>query len=120
MKILIVDDNPKMRKVIAAMLNAGNNEIFELEDGGDAIEQYGIINPDWVLMDMKMKRMNGLEASKIIKKNYPDAHIAIVTNYDGKFYRNSAKKAGADFFLSKQNLPELRELLMLPRRGGFP
>ena len=120
MKILIVDDNQKMRKIIAAMLNAGNNEIFELEDAGDAIEQYGIINPDWVLMDIRMKRMNGLEASKIIKKHYPDAHIAIVTNYDGKSYRNTAKKAGADFFLSKQNLPELRELLMLPRRGGFP
>ena len=111
MKIFIVDDNKEMQAMIASILQVDGIEIFELQDGEEAIEQYGIHHPDWVLMDIKMKRVNGLEASKIIKSKYPDARIAIVTNYDSKLYRNYAAKIGVDVFISKQNLMELQNLV---------
>ncbi len=78
-KIMVVDENKEMRKMIAELLTSEKNEIIELEDGDDAVEQYGKIKPDWVLMDINMKTVNGLEAAKRIKENFPDAHIAIVS-----------------------------------------
>lgn len=78
-KIMVVDENKEMRKMIAELLTSEKNEIIELEDGDDAVEQYGKIKPDWVLMDINMKTVNGLEAAKRIKDNFPDAHIAIVS-----------------------------------------
>ncbi len=106
-----MDDSKEMRNIIVSLLDARNLEVFELEDGDEAVIQYGAIKPDWVLMDIKMKRMNGLEAAKKIKENYPDAHIAVVTKYDNKFFRMKAAKAGAEMFVSKQNLLELKKII---------
>ncbi len=111
MKIMVVDDNKDMRKMIADLIHAGSNEIYELEDGDEAVAMFGKIRPDWVLMDIKMKRMNGLEAAKRIKERYHDARIVIVSKYDDKFFRIFAAKVGAEKFVSKQNLLELRSIL---------
>ncbi len=111
MKILIVDDSKEMRNMIAEMLKSNLNQIFESEDGDEAVEQYEKIKPDWVLMDIKMKRMNGLEATIKIKQKYPDARIAIVTRYDDKFFRIYAAKVGAEAFISKQNLSDLKKII---------
>jgi CheY-like chemotaxis protein len=110
-KILIVDDNEKMRNIIVELLKGDNHDIVELEDGEEAAKQYGSIKPDWVLMDIKLKKKNGFEASMIIKQNFPDARIAFVTKYDDKHYRRYAEKIGADAFISKQNLFELKKVI---------
>ena len=111
MKILVVDDCARMRKIIATFLGSEDNEIFELRDGQEAVELYGKIKPDWVLLDIKMNRLNGFEAASKIKAEYPDAHIIFVTNHDENSYRKYATKLGADGFVSKQNLSELKEVI---------
>jgi len=111
MKILLVDDNANMRSTIASFLHSDDNEIIELEDGEKAVEQYENIKPDWVLMDIKMGKLNGLDATKMIKQKFPDAHIAIVTNYSDNVYRICAEKVGADAFVSKQNLYQLKNII---------
>jgi len=118
-KILVVDDNTNMRKTIKSFVAFGDNQLFEAADGKEAIEIYSKILPDWVLMDIKMKNLNGFEATRQIKLSFPDAHIAIVTNYDTKYYKKSAQKAGADLFISKQNLVDLRKILEENERLSF-
>jgi CheY-like chemotaxis protein len=109
-KILVVDDLREMRKIIIEMLHEPGKEFFEAEDGKDAVKIYSSLLPDWVLMDVQMKHMNGFEASRQIKKDHPDAHIVIVSVYDDEYYRKYAKEIGVDAFVSKHNLLELKNL----------
>ena len=64
-KILLVDDAAFMRKMIKDTLSKnGYTELFEAEDGADAVEKYSEIHPDLVIMDITMPNMDGLEALK--------------------------------------------------------
>ncbi len=90
MKIMIVDDNAEIRKVIAGIVASDDNEVVELEDGEEAVEQYGTIKPDRILTDIKMKCMGGFEAVERIKRDYPNARIVIVTRYDSAAYQRHA------------------------------
>lgn len=111
MKILIVDDNKEMRATIAQNVKSEADQIFECDDGDEAIKYYEKHLPDWVLMDIKMKRVSGLTATHEIKKHYPEAKIIIVTNHGGDVFRKAAVNAGADGFFSKKNLGRINEQL---------
>lgn len=87
------------------------NEITECENGEDALELYSKHQPDWVLMDIKMKNISGLTATQQIKTVFADAKIIIVTNYDDPYFRQSAKKAGAVDYILKENMLDIRRIL---------
>jgi len=110
MKILIVDDNKQMRTAVKNIFPQENIEFHEASNGAEGIEIYSKILPDWVIMDIKMEKLNGIEATKQLKQINPSANIAILTNYDTKYYRKAAIDAGAEYFLSKQNLIELQSI----------
>jgi len=93
MRIMIVEDNARMRAMIKQMLmkNLPNIEtIHECEDGIEAVRQYAQFQPDWALMDVELKTMDGLAATAAItsanpqarKPASPQARIIMVTNYD--------------------------------------
>lgn len=109
--ILIVDDNPAVRTMTRFYLQDIANEIRECEDGADAFIAYSDFQPDWVLMDWQMTRMDGLSATRQIKFGFPDAKIVMVTNYDDAELRTAANEAGVCGFVSKDDLMSLRELL---------
>jgi len=114
MRIMIVEDNAGMRAMIKQMLikNLPNIEtIHECEDGVEAVRQYAQFHPDWVLMDVELKTMDGLAASKMITSSYSQARIIIVTNYDYPEYREAAKSAGACDFVLKENLLEIPQII---------
>ena len=111
MKYLIVDDSKIMRETIIRTLLRNGNVFKECEDGDEAIKTYSEFLPDWVLMDIKMQRIDGLKATKEIKKNHPDAKIIIVTNYGGSAFQKAAIEAGANAFISKNSLYELNKYL---------
>jgi CheY-like chemotaxis protein len=73
LKLLIVDDNDRMREMVKFYVQDLAFEISECGDGLEAIDCYEKTRPDWVLMDWEMKRMDGLEATKHIIKNHPNA-----------------------------------------------
>lgn len=111
MKYLIVDDNAKFRKLVREEISGVGDEVYELDDGLDVLKYYKEVNPDWVILDIQMKTVNGFEALKILKDKYPSAHVLILSNYSDCCYQQKAKSFGADAFLSKENLPELTGLL---------
>jgi len=105
-----------MRETIKSSLRGLDATFFERDDGIQALAAYQEHSPDWVLMDLEMKEMDGLTATAQIKSAYPDARIVIVTNYDDVVLREAAAKAGACGYVLKENLLELRALLGGSRR----
>jgi CheY-like chemotaxis protein len=111
MKVLIVDDNSYVRQMMKNYLVGIADETFECEDGADALDAYKNFQPDWVLMDWEMKRMDGLAATRGIFAGNPDAKIVMVTQYDDSELREAASEAGVSGFVLKDDLLSLRSIL---------
>jgi len=102
-KILFADDHEMVRIGVSAYLSAQTDMevIAEADDGGEAVEKALSLRPDIILMDLVMKEMDGIEATKKIIENWPEAKIIIVTSFldDEKVY--PALEAGATSYLLK-------------------
>jgi two-component system response regulator DesR len=116
MRLLIVEDNYQMRRLIKHIVGDGAEAIFECGDGAEALAAYRAHQPDWVLMDIEMKRLDGISATRQIKRAFPEARIVIVTEYDHADWRDEARSAGACRYVLKENLLALRGILQPP--GG--
>lgn len=101
LRIMIVDDNARARGALTALASTLDwlNVTGEASNGEDAIEKVKLQLPDMVLMDVEMPVMNGLEATQIIKKNWPQVKVVVLTLYPD--YCSRAREAGADAFLVK-------------------
>ncbi|HEY6334105.1 MAG TPA: response regulator transcription factor [Blastocatellia bacterium] len=111
MRVLIVEDNTEMRAMIKLFLQGLADEIAERSDGDQALAAYREFAPDWVVMDIGMDRMDGLEATRQIVAAFPLARIVMLTQYDDQELRQAARKAGAKEYVTKSNLLPLRQLL---------
>ncbi len=101
----------EMRRLIAQIVRKSSDAIFECEDGAEALTAYREHLPDWVLMDIEMPETDGISATRRIIAAFPEAKIAIVTDYDNVNLREAATEAGACEYIVKENLVELRRLL---------
>jgi|SRR5215471_9996985 len=111
MKVLIVEDNPSMRRMIRRMVAGVADEISECDDGAAACSVYGELRPDWVLMDIDLGQVNGIIATRRIKAEYPEARVVVVTNYNDEKLREAAKSAGACAYVLKEDLLALLRIL---------
>ena len=111
MRILIVEDNPTVRKLIRRATVDVTEEIIEREDGAEALEAYELHQPDIVLMDVKMPRMDGLTTTRQLVQRYPQARIVIVTDYDDDELRSAARESGACAYALKKNLTDLEMVI---------
>ena len=111
MNLLIVEDNARMREMIKNIISDLVNEITECADGDQALALFSEQKPDWVLMDIQMKNVNGLAATQQILEKFRDAKIVIVTNYNDPKFRESAREAGAIGYVLKENLLDIRRIL---------
>jgi two-component system response regulator DegU len=109
--LLIVDDSERMRRMIKRLIKNVLAEVWECSDGSQALEAYTTHHPDWVLMDIEMKDMDGITATREIRAIFPEARIVIVSNYDSDELRAAASEAGACGYIVKENLIDLRHLL---------
>jgi DNA-binding NarL/FixJ family response regulator len=82
----------------------------EAADGSDAIEKARDLRPDVVLLDITMPHMNGLDATRIIRRDVPGAKVIILSQYDGTEMRARALEAGAQGYVSKSDAA--RQLVM--------
>jgi DNA-binding NarL/FixJ family response regulator len=115
-KILIVDDNRLFRVRVLAFLAAYPEVMVvgEAEDGQAVLKKAKELNPDIVLMDVKMGGMNGLDATRKLKMELPDIQVIILSRYDLEAYRNAAEALGASAYVTKRTLVD--ELLPAIRR----
>jgi DNA-binding NarL/FixJ family response regulator len=105
-KVLIADDHRDFRRIVREFLNGLPNVsvVGEATNGGEAVAQVELLIPDFVLMDISMPQMNGLEATRIIKQRWPDTKVLIATTYDDPAYRLQALDARADGYILKGSL----------------
>jgi two-component system, chemotaxis family, chemotaxis protein CheY len=111
MNVLIVDDSEPMRRVIKNFINGLTDDIFECSDGSEALDAYREHRPDIVLMDLMMNRIDGLAATRQIRKFCPEARIVIVSQWVDPSLREAALSAGAEDSVSKADLLPLRRIL---------
>ncbi|HEY4611492.1 MAG TPA: response regulator transcription factor [Bacteroidota bacterium] len=111
MKVMIVDDNEQIRDVIKSALAGPDMEFAECWDGGEAISQFSQFQPDWVLMDLSMAYVDGITAISELKAMFPEARVAVVTDHNEQKFRDDAKEAGAEKYILKENLHDLRSAL---------
>ena len=117
MKILIVEDNAGVRRLLRRVVGETASCIIECADGEDALAAYREQRPDIVLMDIRMPRVDGLAATRQIVEAYPSARIVVVTDYDDETLRRTAKEAGACAYALKQNLTDLAQLVVSVAHG---
>jgi len=118
-KFLIADDHAPMRQTLRALLSPIASDILEATDGGQAVRLFAETMPDWVLMDVQMKPINGLAATRAIRSRFPDARIVIVTQYDDSDLRAEATAAGACAYVLKDDLGALTQLLARETGSGL-
>ncbi len=102
MRVLLVDDHALVRDGIASLLTASGIEVVgEASDGLEALKKTRRLQPDIILMDIKMPRCNGLEATRLIKAEMPKVKIVILTVSDDEEDLFEAIKSGAEGYLLK-------------------
>ena len=99
--ILIIDDDPLIRKTLSSHLLKGDYEIVAAEDGEEGLQQYEEFLPDLVILDIRLPDMDGLEVLSKIREKNKNAHIIIMTAYDDMKTTVEAIKLGAFEYLVK-------------------
>ena len=99
-KILVVDDEPQIRRMMRATLTSSGHQVDEARTGEEALEKFREFLPDLVLLDLNMPGMGGLEACKSIRAG-SDVPIIILTVRNTEKEKVEALDAGADDYVSK-------------------
>jgi two-component system KDP operon response regulator KdpE len=99
-KILVVDDDPQIRRVMKATLVGHSYEVVEARTGDEAFEIFGRERPDLVLLDMNMPGIGGLETCRTLRASY-DLPIIVLTVRDSEKDKVAALDAGADDYVTK-------------------
>lgn len=104
-KVLIVDDHRVVREGLSAILKSKENiqVLGEAQDGQEAVEKARSLLPDVILMDVSMPKMTGVEATRIIKREFPHIGIIALTMYEEQQYIFDLVRAGATGYLLKDS-----------------
>ena len=110
-RLLVVDDHDLLRESMRAMLECEPDFVVvdKAKDGQEAIELCRLHHPDLVVMDVRMPRVNGFEATRKIKEERWATRVLIVSAYDDVGFVSEAMRAGAEGYVLK--LAPLREIL---------
>lgn len=102
-KVLIADDQELIRQSLEIVLNSrANVQVTEaVANGLEVIRSVRKERPDVILMDIRMPKMDGVQCTKILKENYPEIKIIILTTFDNDEYVYDALKFGANGYLLK-------------------
>ena len=113
--ILIADHHAPMRRLLQTVVGALADDIYECGDGQEAVNIFKDLHPDYVLMDIEMNGLDGIQATRQILQLDPNARIIIVTQQNDPAWRAAAASAGACGYVLKENLLDLRRWLQAER-----
>jgi two-component system response regulator NreC len=107
-KLLLVDDHVVIRSGLRMLLEAQKDLLIvgEAETGREALDQVRSHHPHVVLMDVKMPDMNGIEATRLIRANYPETAVLALTMYEDDQYFFEMLRAGASGYVPKRAAPD--------------
>jgi DNA-binding NarL/FixJ family response regulator len=101
-RVLIVDDNPAVRRVVSQVFRSDGFAVCgEADNGRQAIELAKQATPDLIVLDLSMPVMNGLQAAPKLRKIAPKASIILLTMFANELAADQASKIGVDVVLSK-------------------
>lgn len=116
--VLVVDDNPAIRKAVCELFTRdGDFEVCgQAENGREAVEKAQVLQPALIVTDLSMPLMNGLEATRILKKLMPAVPVILYSAHIDSFVEKEAVAAGASAVVSKSDnvavlIGKARELL---------
>lgn len=103
-RILVADDHTLLRNGIRALLEDEQDIIIvgEAEDGREAVRLANQLKPNVVLMDIAMPLLNGLEATRQIKREHPEINVLVLTMYDHEEYYRQMLEVGASGYIIKR------------------
>lgn len=104
-KVIIIDDDYLVVNSLKTIVNASGIEVLAVgHDGTEAVKLYNEYKPDLILMDIRMEKMNGIEATQEILKIDPNAKILLITTFQDDEYISSALSLGCKGYILKQNI----------------
>jgi DNA-binding NarL/FixJ family response regulator len=119
-RLLLVDDQNIVRKGLKVLLEAqpGFQVVGEAGNGREAIAQVKALQPDVVLMDVRMPEMDGVAATQAICQSYPDTRILVLSTFDEDDYVSRAMQYGAKGYLLKDSqVEELAQAIRAVHKG---
>ena len=114
--ILIVDDEPVVRALLRAALDAAGSRLLEAADGHEALDLAWQERPDLVVLDVGLPMLSGIDVCRVLKTHLPPPRVLLIT---GNGYANGVDRCGADAVFAKPFDPaailqEARRLLAMP------
>lgn len=106
--ILVVDDSPTVRKLIAGKLEKSGHEVVCCGDGIEAMSHLSTLRPDLILLDITMPRMDGYQVCKLIRgdADTKDTPVVMISGKDGFFDKVRGRMAGCSGYITKPFGPE--------------
>jgi len=103
-RVLLADDHAVLREGLRSLLSLQEDieVVGEASDGQEAVERVEQLAPDVVVMDIAMPRMDGLEATRLLKQEHPEVQVLILTQHDNREYVFSLLQAGAAGYVLKK------------------
>ena len=112
-RLLVVDDHDMLREALVELLRQAGFEIVgEAADGVDAVALAKQLEPDVVLMDLRMPVLGGLDASRLIKDAHPDIQVVLLTAFESPALQQQAEEAGCFAYLVKGGPPGTLRLVL--------
>jgi DNA-binding NarL/FixJ family response regulator len=113
-RVLLADDHGGLRRALRGLLEeTGFQVVGESGDGADAVALAGLLQPDIVVIDVRMPVLNGLDAAKLIKDQRPATQVVVLSAFDSPELHRQAREAGAFAYLDKGTMAgRLRRVLL--------
>lgn len=112
-RLLVVDDHDMLREaLVELLLQAGFDVVGEATDGADAVALAKQLEPEVVLMDLRMPVLGGLDATRLIKDARPATQVVLLTAFDSPALQQQAEEAGCFAYLVKGGPPGTLRLVL--------